>query len=192
MVKSRSPFVTTHTPRLIRRKGDEHEAAYLDRLHREPVTTIDFADRDWSRAASETEEAICRGADVVYQAALTDGTWRGFADFIERLQDGHRYEVVDTKLARKAKPTHVLQLCFYTEQLARIQGHWPGEMHVVTRSGSASPSGRTISSPTTGGFGSASSTPSSIGATPTRTRSTSADSATSSRSARLAGPRTTT
>ena len=33
-----------------------------------------------------------------------------------------RYEVVDTKLARHAKPAHVLQLCFYTEQVARIQG----------------------------------------------------------------------
>src|SRR5262249_36053956 len=41
------------------------------------------------------------------------------------------YEVVDTKLARHARPEHVLQLCFYTEQLARIQGRWPAAMHVV-------------------------------------------------------------
>src|SRR6266545_1391260 len=62
---------------LIRRKGDEHEAAY--------------------------------------------GAWRGLADFLERQAHGG-YEVLDTKLARRAKPAHVLQLCFYTEQLARLQG----------------------------------------------------------------------
>ena len=125
-----------HNPHadLIRRKGDEHEAAYLARLQADgrDVTTIDFDDRDWERAAHETEDAIRNDADVVYQAALTDGTWRGFADFIERRADGDGYEVVDTKLARLAKPQHVLQLCFYTEQLARIQGHAPEAMHVVT------------------------------------------------------------
>jgi uncharacterized protein len=125
-----------HNPHadLIRRKGDEHEASYLTRLQADgrEVTAIDFDDRDWARAARVTERAIHDAANVVYQAALTDGAWRGFADFIERLPGGGGYEVVDTKLARCAKPAHVLQLCFYTEQLARIQGRWPPEMHVVT------------------------------------------------------------
>jgi predicted RecB family nuclease len=127
-----------HNPHaeLIRRKGDEHEAGYLARLDADGrrITAIDFDDHDWLHAAKETEEAIRDGADVVYQAALTDGIWRGFADFVERLPDGS-YEVVDTKLARRAKPAHVLQLCFYTEQLARIQGRWPAEMHVVMGTG---------------------------------------------------------
>jgi predicted RecB family nuclease len=130
------PFRHNPHAELIRRKGDEHEAAYLARLQAlgRDVTTIDFDDRDWERAARETEEAIRDGADVVYQAALTDRTRRGFADFIERIPDGS-YEVVDTKLARQAKPAHVLQLCFYTEQLAQIQGHTPDAMHVVTGTG---------------------------------------------------------
>jgi uncharacterized protein len=120
---------------LIRRKGEEHEARHLNRLlsdKGQAVTQILFDDRDWERAARETEEAIRAGADVVYQACLRDsgGQWRGFADFLERRPDGG-YEVVDTKLARRAKPAHVLQLCFYTEQLARVQGRWPERMHVV-------------------------------------------------------------
>ena len=45
------------------------------------------------------------------------------------------YEVVDTKLARHAKPAHILQLCFYSEQVARIQGREPERMHVVLGSG---------------------------------------------------------
>ena len=70
------------------------------------------------------------GADVIYQACFVDGDWRGFADFVERQPDG-RYEVVDTKLARHSKPAYVLQLCFYSEQVARIQGSLPERMHVV-------------------------------------------------------------
>jgi predicted RecB family nuclease len=129
------PYRPNPHAELIRRKGDEHEAAYLARLQAEgrEVTTIPF-EHDWEVAAHATEQALREGADVVYQAVLTDGTWRGFADFVERLPDGS-YEVVDTKLARRAKPEHVLQLCFYTEQLARIQGHWPAEMHIVTGTG---------------------------------------------------------
>ena len=126
------PFRHNPHAALIQRKGEEHEARYLARLVEQgrEVTTIVFR-HDWEAAARATEEAIQGGDDVVYQACLTDGTWRGFADFIERLPDDS-HEVVDTKLARRAKPQHVLQLCFYTEQLARIQGHWPAEMHVVT------------------------------------------------------------
>ena len=70
------------------------------------------------------------GADVIYQACFVDGGWRGFADFVERQPDGG-YEVVDTKLARHSKPAYVLQLCFYSEQVARIQGSLPERMHVV-------------------------------------------------------------
>jgi predicted RecB family nuclease len=130
------PFRDNPHAELIWRKGDEHEAAYLARLRAggRKVAQIDFDDPEWSRAARETERAIEEGTEVVYQAALTDGTWRGFADFVERLPDGS-YEVVDTKLARRAKPAHVLQLCFYTEQLARIQGRRPQAMHVVTGTG---------------------------------------------------------
>ena len=61
------------------------------------------------------------GADVVYQACFVDGEWRGLADFVERQADGC-YEAVDTKLARHGKPAHMLQLCFYSEQIERIQG----------------------------------------------------------------------
>src|SRR5919199_3447370 len=56
------------------------------------------------------------------------------ADFVVRLADGS-YEVVDTKLARHARPAHVLQLCFYSEQVARIQGRFPDAMHVATGTG---------------------------------------------------------
>jgi uncharacterized protein len=117
---------------LVKRKGDEHEAAYFAELlaaGRE-VVTIPFAGFDFEAAARATEEAMRAGEEVIYQACFVDDGWRGFADFVERQPDG-RYEVVDTKLARHSKPTYVLQLCFYSEQVGRIQRAMPERMHVV-------------------------------------------------------------
>src|SRR5918996_3785314 len=134
------PVVIDPYGQIIMRKGNEHEAAYLARLEAEGrrvarMLTYDdegFVDDD---ARPATEDAIrAAEADVIYQAYLTDGTWRGFADFLERLPDG-TYEPVDTKLARSAKPLHVMQLCFYAEQLERIQGQLPEYVHVELGSG---------------------------------------------------------
>ena len=120
---------------LIFRKGNEHEQAYLDRLVADGRTivripTYDDEGFDPAEAARLTEDAIRAGAaDVIYQPYLTDGRWRGFADFLERVGEG-QYEPVDTKLARSAKPAHVLQLCFYAEQVARIQAAPVEHVHV--------------------------------------------------------------
>src|SRR5439155_24512974 len=132
-------FLDPHAE-LIRQKGDEHEAAYLGRLTAEGRAIVAIPryggdDSGADEARRLTEEAIrTRKADVIYQAYLTDGVWHGFADFLERWPDG-TYEPVDTKLARTTKPEHVLQLCFYAEQLARIQGRLPEHMHAQPGSG---------------------------------------------------------
>ena len=117
---------------LVKRKGDEHEARYLADLIADgrDVVRIEHAG-DFAASARATEQAVRSGTDVIYQACFVDGAWRGFADFVERQADGS-YEVVDTKLARHSKPSYVLQLCFYSEQLARLQGgRLPARMHVV-------------------------------------------------------------
>src|SRR5512133_3567687 len=124
------PFRPSPYADLIRRKGDEHEAASLASLGKGVAKVVDPHQIGWDTAAAATEEAIRDRAPVIYQAALVDDDWHGLADFLELQPDGS-YEVVDTKLARRAKPAHVLQLCFYTEQLARLQGGWPERMHVV-------------------------------------------------------------
>jgi uncharacterized protein len=125
---------------ILLEKGNEHEAARLA-LHEVSglgvarMLTYDDEGFDEDEARRATEDAIRAGeADVIYQAFLTDGTWRGFADFLERLPDG-TYEPVDTKLARSAKPLHAIQLCFYAEQLGRIQGRLPEHVHVELGTG---------------------------------------------------------
>ena len=125
---------------LVAHKGDEHELAYLEALLGEglSVAEIELGDERWDleRAARETLEAMRAGVDVVYQAAFVRGGWRGFADFLLKtpgasaLGDYH-YEPADTKLARHVKPYFVLQLCFYAEALAGLQGRAPERVHVV-------------------------------------------------------------
>lgn len=80
------------------------------------------------------------GAEVIYQGALLDRDWRGYADFLERVASpspafgDYSYEVLDTKLARTTRPRFVVQLCLYSELLAAVQGRSPERMHVVSGS----------------------------------------------------------
>jgi predicted RecB family nuclease len=132
------PAAENPEAQLVKRKGEEHEYAYLDRLRAHGRTVKEISldpDNDWERAARATETALRDQVDVVYQGVFVDPDgWRGIADFLERQTDG-TFEAVDTKLARHAKPAHVLQLCFYSEQLGRIQGAAPKYMHVELGSG---------------------------------------------------------
>ena len=129
---------------LIARRGLAHEQRYLEEL-RASGKVVEEIQRDGSvasagdelrAAAAETEAALRRGADVVYQATFFDGTWRGHADFLLRVEvpsdlGAWSYEVADTKLARKPKAGAVLQVCSYVEQLARVQGRTPELLHIV-------------------------------------------------------------
>jgi predicted RecB family nuclease len=128
---------------LLQERGDAHEAAYLERLRaagrsvhvgtKDGLTTPDLL-----RVAEEdTILAMRRGVDVIYQATLFDGRWRGHADFLLRvdgpsdLGDWH-YEVADTKLALSVKGSALLQVCVYSDRLEVVQGRRPEFIHVVT------------------------------------------------------------
>ncbi len=132
---------------IIRKRGFEHEKRFLSDLAAAGRTTVTIAldgsieDRgDQLRAAAaETVAAMEAGPDVIYQATFFDGTWRGHADFLLRVDDPDRpstwgpyhYEVADTKLARHVKASAVLQICSYVDQLERLQGVRPEWMHVA-------------------------------------------------------------
>lgn len=66
--------------------------------------------------------------------------WFGRADFLIRVDKpselgAFSYEVVETKLARSTKARAIIQLCFYSDLLSRIQGVVPDYMHVVLGGG---------------------------------------------------------
>jgi predicted RecB family nuclease len=74
----------------------------------------------------ETLAALRSGKDVVFQATFLDRPegsrtgFVGFADFLVRDPATGAYEVWDTKLARKARVTALLQLAAYSDQLRRL------------------------------------------------------------------------
>ncbi len=132
---------------IIRRRGFQHEARFLADLQAQgrSAVTIELdgssADRaeQLRAAAAKTIEAMAAGADVIYQATFFDGTFRGHADFLLRVDAPERpsrwgpyhYEVADTKLARHVKASAILQICSYIDQLEAIQGVRPEWLHVA-------------------------------------------------------------
>nr|WP_197059288.1 bifunctional RecB family nuclease/DEAD/DEAH box helicase [Cryobacterium sp. MLB-32] len=125
--------------------GDAHERHMLERLRAtHTVVEIERPRLDSiDTAVAHTAEALRGGADVVYQAAFFDGRFLGYADFIIRSpadRGGHdtSYEIYDTKLARTARVTALLQLAAYSDQLMR-EGIRVGErVHVLLGDGRTS------------------------------------------------------
>src|SRR4029079_18024295 len=90
----------------------------------------------WEKAAKATRQAMRQGLDAIYQATFIQGQWGGRADFLLRVETPSElgpwsYEVVETKLAKSTKARALMQLCFYSELVAAIQGKEPEKMHVV-------------------------------------------------------------
>ncbi|MBJ7382921.1 MAG: TM0106 family RecB-like putative nuclease, partial [Mycolicibacterium sp.] len=125
----RSPRITTDDALLARtaQLGDEHEQRHLDQLRDEldgnavvigkPTYTV----AGLTAAAEATRAAVERRAPAIYQAAMFDGRFVGFADFLilEPTDDGGHYRLRDTKLARSVKVEALLQLAAYADTLQR-------------------------------------------------------------------------
>ncbi|MDQ6929212.1 MAG: TM0106 family RecB-like putative nuclease [Candidatus Eremiobacteraeota bacterium] len=131
---------------LIAGKGNEHEKRHLQRLRAvyDDVVTIEAAAENSAQtlrdAADATAAAMQRGARIIYQGVFYDGIWLGKSDFLLRVETPSAqwpwsYEVADTKLALHTKPYFVIQLSFYSEQVAAIQGTLPTHMHAILGDG---------------------------------------------------------
>lgn len=130
---------------LLARRGEAHERQQLARMLGDGKRVVHIADSEESmdglrEAEAETLRAMHSGADVIYQAAFFDGTWRGRADFLLRVETpsalgSWSYEVADAKLARSVKVSALLQMCEYSLHVARLQGTAPASMHVLLGNG---------------------------------------------------------
>jgi predicted RecB family nuclease len=127
---------------LLKQKGIEHEEAFLQTLRTKGGSIIEIQRTDSiEEMTALTCEAMHQGADYIYQGALTLPGWHGYSDFLIKVPvasdlGAYSYEVVDTKLARTAKPKHVVQLSLYSQMVASIQGRTPDNIHVVVGDGS--------------------------------------------------------
>ena len=137
--EGRRPSYENAYAELLRRKGQEHEQAFLATLHDAGRTVVEVrlnARRDFEAGTRRTAEAMRGGADYVYQAVFFSDGWRGIADFLERIDrpsalGAWSYQVLDTKLARHPRPEHALQLSFYSQALEQTQRLAPDLAYVV-------------------------------------------------------------
>ncbi len=127
------------------RLGGVHErrtlAAYReqfgDAVVEIPETPSSDADA-LARAVELTGDALrADGAVVIYQATFADEEFVGFADFLLRGTDG-RWVVQDTKLARHARVTALMQLAAYVDRLDRLGVPRSDEVQLLLGDGSTS------------------------------------------------------
>lgn len=122
---------------LIQDKGFAHEADYFNALRERGGRVVELSSAgSFSANLADTRGAMADGADIIYQAALAQGDFMGYADFLRRVEvpsslGAWSYEVVDTKLAHRPKPKFMIQLAHYSELLTLIQGVRPKYMHLV-------------------------------------------------------------
>ncbi|HET8880122.1 MAG TPA: TM0106 family RecB-like putative nuclease [Arthrobacter sp.] len=129
---AKADFGTDEMLRHAAALGDVHERKVLDGFVAEfgdwdpargrgVYDVVPAAAMDRATLAAKHDESIAAlraGADVVFQAAFFDGQFHGRSDFLVRQDDGG-YAVFDTKLARHAKVTALLQLAAYGDQLLK-------------------------------------------------------------------------
>jgi predicted RecB family nuclease len=125
-------------------KGNQHESNCLEDYEALGKTVYEVpgrnADESFAQWVDRVSGSLESGFDVIYQMPFIHQGMRGIADFLIRVDEepGYaHYEPVDAKLTRtKAKPGHVMQLCFYAEAIAALTGVAPRRMHIWLGSGS--------------------------------------------------------
>ena len=132
-----TPDEQTEEEKLFSRTGDEHEQTILSGYKAIGTKLVQIAKNtdDFAVAHQTTLTAINDKASIIYQAALKDGRFAGYADFL-KLDGTGKYQPWDTKLALSSKPYYPIQLCCYSEMLAAATGQgMPGRIGVILGNG---------------------------------------------------------
>ncbi|MBB3159286.1 uncharacterized protein FHS07_003004 [Microbacterium proteolyticum] len=130
---------TAHELRVL----DEYRARLGAAVHEIPAARSSDADA-LAESVRLTDAALADpAAEVVYQAAFATHEFVGFADFLVRepepRADGTRPWIVqDTKLARRARVTALMQLAAYVDQLDRLGVPRSAEVQLLLGDGSTS------------------------------------------------------
>ncbi|GGO65819.1 nuclease [Microbacterium nanhaiense] len=127
------------------RLGDAHEARTLAAYRARHGSAVVEIERVSSARADELAEAVrltrealaAPDARVVFQGAFAAGDFVGFADFLVRDDDG-AWRVQDTKLARTARVTALMQLAAYVDQLDAMGVPRANEVDLLLGDGSVS------------------------------------------------------
>ncbi|MGF2948963.1 TM0106 family RecB-like putative nuclease [Microbacterium sp. YY-02] len=129
--------------------GDVHEQAVLAKYVAEfgdavdggsvvSLPKVNSTDAEaMASVVAETMRALRSDATVVFQAAFSTPEFVGFADFLRRDDDGS-WRVQDSKLARTARATALMQLGAYVDQLDRLGIPRSDEVDLILGDGTVS------------------------------------------------------
>ncbi|MCV7255804.1 TM0106 family RecB-like putative nuclease [Mycobacterium hackensackense] len=124
--------------------GHDHEQRHLEELRTEDAVTVigrpPYTVAGLTAAAEQTMAAVERRSPAIYQAAMFDGRFAGFADFLhlESGPAGRRYRLRDTKLSRSVKVEALLQLAAYADALTTAGVPVAAEVELVLGDGAVS------------------------------------------------------
>ena len=121
---------------VLQAKGFTHEDEQESNFRDQELSVFRVESTNSKEQVELTLSAMKNGVDVIAQARLENNQFLGFADFLIKVVGAsklgnYHYEVWDTKLASKVKPTFAIQLCCYSEMLEAIQGVFPQNITVL-------------------------------------------------------------
>ena len=121
---------------VLQAKGFTHEDEQESIFRDQGLSVFKVEGSSSKEQVELTLSAMKNGVDVIAQARLENNQFLGFADFLIKVVGAsklgnYHYEVWDTKLASKVKPTFAIQLCCYSEMLEAIQGVFPQNITVL-------------------------------------------------------------
>ena len=119
------------------KRGRDFEDEYVADL---PVVQPEYPERDFEAGAEATLGLLRSGSGLLHQAVLKTEDRLGLPDLLRKL-DGpsdlgdHHYEVLDVKTSGKARGDQILQVVFYSQLLAEVQGRMPEEGALILKDG---------------------------------------------------------
>lgn len=98
--KAVTPDEETEDQKLIAETGNEHERSMLEEF-KAATTVTEIQKDDFHTARKATIAAINSRASIIYQAALSDERFAGFADFVV-FDESEHYQIWDTNAQVRA------------------------------------------------------------------------------------------
>jgi predicted RecB family nuclease len=118
-------------------RGRDFETQFVKSL---PVVQPSHPERDFDAGAAATHALLRDGVPWIHQAVLQVEDRLGLPDLLRRLPGAsalgdYHYEVIDVKTSGRSRGDQILQVVFYSELVAAVQGRMPEHGALVLKDG---------------------------------------------------------
>jgi hypothetical protein len=119
------------------KRGRDFEDAYVKDLG---VVQPAYPERDFEAGFAATQALLRDGTPLIHQAVLFVEDRLGLPDLLRKLPGAselgdHHYEVIDVKTSGRSRGDQILQVVFYSQLLALVQGRLPEHGALVLKDG---------------------------------------------------------